>query len=696
MKLKGQDWYLELKISHGEGMAIACGCFGQAKLAEHEIFKLRMKNTENGEEIFLTSDKDWGSVECGEKNDRYAFSFSASRRCPSVSVLITAVCDEAGISWGGEVKNENEKWSAMEITYPMPLVEGKDMDLFVPAEGGQVVKNVADPQIFAEQLQEKIIPYPSRRCTMQFFAVYGRESGMYLGIHDGSAAAKEIRLSECEYKLGIEAKFYGIGATLAKNSFALRGVCRWQVLRGDWYDAALLYRDFVQKEAFWLPKTGPDGNPETENRFKDLPFWVNSGMRNPPLKEDNTPDLSWEDPDDVADEWCARAIELQKELGVPMGMHLYNWHYNRFDTDYPHFKARKACVERISKLHDNNILVVPYINGISWEMGDGDEGFEVNYENTGKKGVAIKEDGSERYTLYKGTQKNGVGSRLAPMCPTFRTWWDIMDKVSEHITDEVGMDGVYYDQITAHAGFPCYSHDHGHLPGGGSYWAEGYVAMMQKIRQRKSSGFCFSESTSESYMKGLDGLLSWTWACNGEVPAFSTVYAGYTVLLGRTFNQDDGYFRYAMARSLLYGQQLGWCNPTAVLGHKERLEFLKKLVKLRYEHAVFFRSATMCRPPKVTTEKQPLTVPPPLWFKAAISAPVVESTAWKSYDGKKILVFVTNIAQEDCDYSLSFSASEYGVDTECLPSGFALEGDRVVFQGVIPALHGFATEFICR
>ena len=695
MKLKGQDWCLELKMNDG-GMVIADGYFGQAKLAEHEIFKLRMKKVENGEELFLSSDKDWGCVTCSDEDGRYELSFSSCELCPDLSVVVTAVCDDEGISWGGEVKNENEQWSAMELTYPMPLVEGKDMSLFVPEEGGQVVKNAAQPEIFAEQLQEKKIPYPSRRCSMQFFAVYGDESGIYLGIHDGSAAAKEILLSECEYKLGIEAKFYGIGASLAKNSFELRGTCRWQVIHGDWYDAALLYRAFVQKEAFWLPETGPDGNPETENRFKDLPFWVQSGIYNPPLNEDKTPNLNWEDPDDIANAWCDRAIELQKELGVPIGMHLYNWHYNRFDTDYPHFKARKACVERIAKLHDNNVLVVPYINGISWEMGDGDEGFEVNYENTGKKGVAIKEDGSERYTLYANTQKNGTGSRLAPMCPTFKTWWDIMDKVSEHITDEVGMDGVYYDQITAHAGFPCYSHDHGHLPGGGSYWAEGYIAMMQKIRQRKSHGFCFSESTSESYMKGLDGLLSWTWACNGEVPAFSTVYAGYTVLLGRTFNQDDGYFRYAMARSLLYGQQLGWCGPNAVLGNAERLEFLKKLVRMRYEHAAFFRSATMCRPPKVTTNKQPLVVPPPLWFRAKIEAPVVDSTAWKSYDGKKIIVFVTNIATEDCEYSLSFSASEYGIDTEHLPSGFVLDGDRVTYNGTIPAVHCLAAEFLCR
>ena len=104
----------------------------------------------------------------------------------------------------------------------------------------------------------------------------------------------------------------------------------------------------------------------------------------------------------------------------------------------------------------------------------------------------------------------------------------------------------------------------------------------------------------------------------------------------------------------------------------------------------------MCRPPKVTTDRQPLTVPPPLWFKAAISAPVVESTAWKSYDGKKIVLFVTNIANEDCDYSLSFSASEYGVDTERLPNGFALDGDRVTYKGTVPAAHGLATEFVCR
>jgi predicted dehydrogenase len=80
---------------------------------------------------------------------------------------------------------------------------------------------------------------------------------------------------------------------------------------------------------------------------------------------------------------------------------------------------------------------------------------------------------------------------------------------------------------------------------------------------------------------------------------------------------------------------------------------------------------------------------------AKVTTPIREVRSG-SYDGKKIIVFVTNIATEDCEYSLSFSASEYGIDTEHLPSGFVLDGDRVTYNGTIPAVHCLAAEFLCR
>lgn len=692
MNFEGRNYRLALSKTES-GIAITDGFFGEVQIARGELFKLRMKHAETGEERILTSMDGWEHVDVSEKGDETLFVFSRAAACENIAVTISAAPDEDGISFGGGIQNDNAEWSAMELSYPTPLVSGDALDLFVPAENGLVIKKATDAAEFNKYIHGTVIPYPSRRMSMQFFAVYGKESGIYLGFHDGTAAAKETTVSSEDGKIGLSTKFFGIGASLPKNSFDLRGVCRWQYLAGDWYDASLIYREFVKKEAFWLPETGADGRPDMDERFRDIPFWVQGGMPQTPLDKDLKIDFEWENTFDFPATWYEQPIRLQKELGVPIAMHIYNWHNSPFDVGYPHYKAKKEFLKHADELRENNILVVPYINGISWEMTDTLDGYEVNYDNTGKLGVAIKEDGSERFSLYKKTNKNGEGSKLAPMCPTFKKWWEIMNDVTSYLVDEVGFDGVYYDQITAHAGFPCYSHDHGHLPGGGSYWAEEYVAMLEKIRRdNKNHGYLFSECNSESYMKGLDGLLTWTWAYEGEVPAFVTVYASYTQFVGRSFGGNDDWFRCATARCLLYGQQIGWCGA-GIVNDEKKIKFLKKYVKIRYDYAKFFRAATFCRPPKVSTSAPTLQSPPHLWFKEPVIFEQVQATAWQSYEGDKIVLFVANIGEQESDFILIFSASEYGIDLAKLPSDFVTDGDTVKKSGVIAAGDCLVFEF---
>lgn len=682
MKFEGRNYRVDLLATEG-GLAIVGGFFGQVRIAYGELFKLRMKHVETGEARILTSLDGWKTVEVCEENGTTKFVFSSADACEAITVTITATPDEEGVSFGGGIQNDNDAWSAMELTYPTPIVFGDTLDLFVPAENGLVVKNATNNEDFKKYVHGTVIPYPSRRMSMQFFAAYGRESGLYLGFHDGTAAAKEITLTSENGALGLSMKYFGIGASLPKNSFELRGICRWQYLGGNWYDASLIYRDFVKKEAFWLPETGADGRPDMDARFRDIPFWVQGGMPQTPLDKDLKIDFEWENTFEFPASWYELPIRMQKELDVPIGMHIYNWHNSPFDVGYPHYKAKKEFLKHIKELQDSNILVVPYINGISWEMTDALDGYEVNYDNTGKQGVAIKEDGSERFTLYAKTNKNGEGSKLAPMCPTYKKWWEIMEDVTSYLVDEVGFDGVYYDQITAHAGFPCYSHGHGHLPGGGSYWAEEYVGMLEKIRRDvKNHGYLFSECNSESYMKGLDGLLTWTWAYEGEVPAFVTVYAGYTQFVGRSFGGNADWFRCAVARSLLYGQQIGWCGA-GIINDEKKMEFLKRYVQIRYDYSKFFRSATFCRPPKVTTSAPTLQSPPHLWFKTPVVFEQVQASAWQSYEDDKIVLFVANLNEEESDFTLSFSASEYGLDPAKLPDGFVTEEDTVTKTGTI-------------
>ena len=101
--------------------------------------------------------------------------------------------------------------------------------------------------------------------------------------------------------------------------------------------------------------------------------------------------------------------------------------------------------------------------------------------------------------------------------------------------DTLDIDGIYFDQISATPGSPCYDKSHGHPLGGGRYWCDGYRAMLRPILDAKPQGaYYFSEDNTEGYMNLFDGFLTWRWIMSEAVPAFPAVYSGYIQTIGRS------------------------------------------------------------------------------------------------------------------------------------------------------------------
>ena len=72
MKFEGQNYRVEL-LATESGIAIVGGHFGQARIAYGELFKLRMKQVETGEERILTSLDDWKAIDVCEENGTTKF-----------------------------------------------------------------------------------------------------------------------------------------------------------------------------------------------------------------------------------------------------------------------------------------------------------------------------------------------------------------------------------------------------------------------------------------------------------------------------------------------------------------------------------------------------------------------------------------------------------------------------------------------
>ena len=672
--LSGKNFLLNIEVSKNSA-AIKSGFFGEVKMLEKSVFRMRVKHLLNDESVILDSLSNWENVSAEKSDSSYIFTFTNPESISGITVSVTAEQDDEGISWSVDVKNHNINYSVMEADYPTPEMTGEYLDYFVPLKSGVVISDATNKVSEFERI------YPHWGYCMQFFAVYGKKNGIYIATEDSKAASKRFTYKSGNGKCSLKAEFFGIGASLGANSFSLWGKCRWQYLEGDWYDASLIYADFVKRHAEWLPEITENGRPDTPERFKKVPFWVCDYMPNSEAQGDNAPkNISAGNDRYGKDYWYSAPIELRKELGVDIAYHVYNWHEIPFNIEYPHFlPAKQEFLDHANELRQNGVYVLPYINAVSWEMNDGDAGHEMNFENEGHKHGIVNEDGSFFVAKYPQYTKSGKGSQLVPVCGSSELWHNHFERLTREMEATLPIDGVYYDEVSANPGVPCFNKNHRHLPGGGNMRVEGYNKMMAKINQNKpKDNFYFSECNAEAFMKSFDGFLTWMWVDAGQVPAFPAVYAGYIQTIGRCTHgvkkEDFEFFKYCTASCLTYGQQLGWSKADIVYSDRH-MEFLKNCVTARVKYTELFNGGKMLRPATVKCDLPKLKTAAGLWFEGEILSDQIVTGSWRTFDGTKTVIFAVNLSEDAADFELTFKASEYGVAEKDLTEEITVSGD---------------------
>jgi hypothetical protein len=664
--IKNKEMTVELSIEE-HGASIQKGNIGHFEILPSPIFKALVKNR-NGESILISSLCDWQSTEvqaCGEYTN---ILFVSNKFIVELSVEISFKYENDSIVWRARVNNNSSQWSVMSINYPTPVIKREKYDLFVPRFGGRIIKDASEIDYVYKN------NYPGT-LTMQYFALYSQDSGIYFGVEDEKAAVKNFALEIKEGVFTLDATFYATNGSIAGNSFDAFGQMRWKSFIGDWYDAAMIYADFVYKKAQWLPTLN---RPDTPSRFKKVQFWISDYIPNIKSQGNNKPMLLSAGSDIYElDYWYKAPILLKKELGeIPIAYHVYNWHKIPFNIEYPHFlPAKETFIKNAPSLRENGIYVIPYINAVSWESRDGEIGHKINFDNTGIDGSVTLENGDMLFVNYPQMTKSGHNSQLVPMCPSFEKYHNIIEKLSFEMERTLPIDGIYFDEIAAAPARPCYNVKHNHTLGGGSYWVDGDNRMMQKIIKNKTSGnFYLTESCAEPYMKSFDGYLTWNWVYPQDVPAFAAIYAGYIQMIGRVTDgkkkEDLTFFKYCNGKSLVYGQQLGWCKAD-IVWRSEWLSFIKNAVNTRYQLTEFLNNAKMLRPPKVTAIHPKLIIEPGLDNKGNIESEAVVSGAWKHREREEIIIIAVNIANENVSFTLNFDAEEFGVLNKELSTEFS-------------------------
>ncbi len=617
------------------------------------LFAASLRSAKDHSEIAVDSSQGWKGCTITPRGKEIVLRWSAPNDplLKGVSAEAIAAPDQSGWSWRFRLDVPKE-YSVIHTTFPQIAITKPDAGSYslFPAGPGIVNKTLWNSAYSMKSV------YPTGWCAMQFEAICPRSSqhaGLYFGMHDPFGGYKEIGMVSDPPSKSVRLSYDMPAPDLGKgaNGFRLSGTAVWRLLRGDWYDAALIYRDWVSHGANWWPKLTEDGRADTPLWMRELCGWALSS--GPP------------------DACVPGVLQMQKQLGVPMGFHWYEWHSNPFDNDYPHYFPTKPGVgEAVGKLQQSKVFVMPYINGRLWDTRDrGTEDFE--FTKLALPSATKDETGQPITESYGSKESDGSPVKLAVMCPTTELWQRTVRETVLRIMNEVGTKGVYIDQIAAAGPALCMDPTHGHPLGGGHWWTDqGYWKLLTTLReQMPKDRMITTECNAEPYIRFMDGYLTWHWQWNGMVPAFPAIYAGAIQMFSRAYNgtgptRNDA-FCMRMGQQLVFGEQIGWLNPN-IAAEEVAGPMLQQTVQLRYQLRRYFYAGRMQRPLKLSGTMPTVRADWEWGGEDWVTTDAVMTGVWQLEKERKLAVIFTNVSDKPVTLTVDFDGSHYGIKAKAL------------------------------
>ncbi|MDD4124243.1 MAG: DUF6259 domain-containing protein [Eubacteriales bacterium] len=639
---------------------------------ERDVFFLIARNLATGDEITVTSSAGWREVSVAGSKNAGSVVFSSHEKLPGVTVVITATGDGEFLSFDTELINTGREYSLYKCAYPALYFNiNKNTDFFYPYGCGETKPSTITEGWHTEQ------SYPSYGASMQYLCFWNKNirRGVYYGCHDPYPASKKLCCDRKKDDKIFCLKVWQLLSDITKgrNSQKLNGSLKLKAFDGDWYDAALVYRDFIENEANYCSDYGDYGKKDTPEWFKNIDCWFNHRV----IDNEAFADL---------------IIEQAGKLKIKPAIHLYYWHQIPYDNDYPHYFPMKPHVEtELKKLHEAGIRVMPYINGRLWDTRDrGSEDFE--FTSVAKPYAAKGLDGEPITETYASKESDGSPVRLAVMCPSATLWQDKVAELVEKLF-EVGFDGVYIDQIAAAEAKPCTDAGHKHPAGGGEWWCRAYNTMLERIaRSKPADRMLTTECTADPFLKHLDGYLTWIWIRNDQVPAFPAVFSDKIISYGTDYrglgnldfrldgNLDEAGVRVFAAQSFLFGQQMGWIT-TQLFARMPHKDFFIHLVNERAKFRRYFIGGHVLRQPVITDDggKIALTKCREA-YKGYVESNCVNGMLWEEKSTGKRLLLLVNSGDKDvnADIKTILSDGKYNIkgdketEVEIKDGGFRL------------------------
>ena len=487
----------------------------------------------------------------------------------SAIVKIRHPQDERMTYWSMEVKNESglhlDKIDFPIVFVPNDLIaRGGKSRIFTSMMEGLLIEDADMRGLVGKNVNVLETgwggKYPGA-CTSQFSAYYSDEGGLYFAAHDKFWNSKIIEYYVEDGGVKLDFKLHpGVDDT---RSFAMEYEMVLGVFEGDWYDAAEIYRNFIERCGLVkLPKLKENKNIPAW--LKDDPIIVCYPVRG---------EIDTELDENAVEEYYpyTKALPYMKELHenldsavMPLLMHWegtapwappYVWPpYGDFDN----------FTKYLDELHANGDYLGLYCSGISWTQRsllvpsyNKEEEFE---RENWKDAILVEPDQTSDFT-WKAIR---YSYELCPACEKTR---NVAVKEFEKIVSGCDVDYVqFFDQNVGGNTYACYGKNHGHCFGPGKWRNEAMLkigdAMHEVLRKygKEDKVLIGCEgNAAEPFVNHFifnDSRHNIAYQCGNPVSAYNFIFHEYVCnFMGNQNTQhtttdyakypDNIYYRYA-------------------------------------------------------------------------------------------------------------------------------------------------------
>ncbi|MBI4558281.1 MAG: hypothetical protein HY706_11925 [Candidatus Hydrogenedentes bacterium] len=415
-----------------------------------------------------------------------------------------------------------------------------------------------------KQFCQSVYPGP---IFVQMHTYYDSTAGIYIAAHDSGANLKSLRYAAAEGEEGIDLSLVHYYDETPSLSFELPYDIVLGTFRGDWYDAADIYKEWAHKQHWCARKL---------SERDDVPAWfkeprphlmvisrggVDRAQATLPCPPSEFP---------LGKFWPARKLppimdRYAKALGSPVIVWLEGWEKIGSPGGpveiFPPYEGGKSFKAAIQELNDAGHVVQLYLAAFHWCYRRPTTGYygEDQFEREGRQLAAVNANGEIEKFVFPSGQKHAVN--LCVGCDQVQELYrENFRKLLDYGATWLQLDqqGGLYTPV-------CYSRDHGHPAGYGPWMYRSMLEFTRRIRadaRRRNPRAAYTcESACEVWIQEIDAFMNRPYLCGDVIealPLFEYIYHEYAITYGGDVcmwlaHRDAACLKHAMC--CIYGMQ---------------------------------------------------------------------------------------------------------------------------------------------